>query len=128
MTFSRFNGERGGVSRLEAKFYKDGALSDPYSQNSMSVDILNSTGTAYISGLYFGSPTTIHLSGLSPVRSGIGIYYYDFLTLSGMAIGSYLDRWNGIQYTAGADVTSGVFSFTIRYNTEDLSDWDVIPG
>jgi hypothetical protein len=128
MSFTRFTGERGGTITLEAIFKKDGVLADPYSSGVMTVDILDETGTTYVNGNYFGSPSPINLSGLVPTRMSAGVYNYDFVTIPTMTIGTYIDRWNDIQYSSGSDVVSGVFSFTIRYNTEDLSDWDVLPG
>jgi len=129
MSFTRFQGQRGGIVKLDAKFYKDGVLTDPYADETvMTVDLLLTDQTTYINGLYNGSPVAINLSGLTPDKDGTGLFSYSFQTLSGMAIGNYVDRWNNIQYTAGSTVTSGVYAFTVTYNTEDLSDWDVIPG
>lgn len=128
MVYSRFNAQRGGVVRLETRFYANGVLTDPYSVNSMSVDILDSTGTALVSGLYFGSSTPVALSGLTPYRESTGYLYYDLQTISGMQVGSYFDRWNSIQLTELDPLTSGVFPFTISFNEEDLADWDIQPG
>ena len=127
MAFTRFNAERGGMVPLQATFKKDGALADPYNYNQITVDILNTDGS-FVTGPFFGSETDIELSGLIPARDSVGVFTYNFQTLSGMDIGTYQDRWNNIQFSAGSDVISGVFSFSILYNTEDQSDWDVIPG
>ena len=114
MVYSRFNAHRGGIVRLETHFYLNDILVDPYSVDTMSIDILNDTGTALVSGLYFGSSTIVSLSGLSPTRQTAGHFTYDLQTISGMSVGSYIDRWNGIQLTNLDPVISGVFPFTIR--------------
>jgi len=128
MPFTRFTAQRGGTVTLEAIFRKDGELEDPYSQTNMYVDLYQSDMTTFISGLYLGSPTNIHMSGLSVTRGSQGYYFYDFLTLSGLDVGTYIDVWRNIQYIESSPVTSGIFAFNIFYNTEDLSDWDVLPG
>lgn len=132
---TRFNAVRGETLTLTTSFIKytnnSGVLTDPYQPENIRVDILNNEATALISGVTIGGPgatETPAWSGLVPSGTSTGVYEVTLELPSGMQVGLYRDQWQNVQFTVADTPQDFTYGFSVRYNDEDLSDWDVLPG